>query len=193
MNIIIAFKNSTTAWDEIIELRKQLWDLTLDYWLSNTLFSFNWWFLLTTVIVFFIIWIWLVDKGKLLEIMTFGLLISTVVFTLDLIGITMVLWSYPDRLFPIVLPTLEIHKIHMPIIYMLIYQYFQTWKSFTIAIIISATIFAFVLEPFTVWLGIYEIYHWHYMYSWPIYIIIGISLKWIVAKVKHVEKKSKTK
>src|SRR5699024_2825629 len=42
---------------------------------------------------------------------------------------------------------LEIHTAHMPIFYMIIYQYFTKWKTFLIAITIMAFIFAFILEP----------------------------------------------
>lgn len=174
-------------WATIIELREYMWELLFDYWKSHTLFSFNWWFLLITSILFFVVWLWLVDKSRIIEIITFGLLISTFVFILDLIGITTVLWSYPDRLLPVMTPILEIHKMHMPIIYMLIYQYFQQWKSYILVLTFTSFIFSFVLEPITEWLGIYEVYRWRYVYSFPIYILLGVIFKWMLIKLKQIQ------
>ncbi|WP_096201733.1 CBO0543 family protein [Bacillus sp. FJAT-45350] len=178
-------------WNTIIELRKQTWELHYNYWLTETLFSFNWWLLLTTTFLFFIIWIFVLDKSRLLEIMTYGLLVSTIAFILDLIGITMVLWSYPDRLTPLMAPILEIHKMHMPVIFMIIYQYFHSWRSFITVMTLTSGIFAFALEPLLIWLQIYEIHNWRYIYSFPLYIIIGVFLKWLIGKLKSVESKHK--
>lgn len=97
----------------------------------------------------------------------------------------MVLWSYPDRMAPFFTPIIEVHRIHMPIIYMLIYQYFKPWKSFVLVITFASFIFAFILEPITVWLGIYVIHNWRYMYSFPIYILLGIALKYFMLKKRN--------
>jgi hypothetical protein len=163
--------------------------MLIDYWLTESLFSFNWWFLLTTTTIFFIIWLIVLDKKRIIEIASFGLLIGTITFILDIVGVTLVLWSYPDRLFPLAPPIIEIHKAHLPIIYMIIYQYFNTWKSFLTGISIASFMFSFVLEPLTVRLGIYEIYHWKYIYSFPIYIFVGCIIRWTIIKVKQIEKK----
>ncbi|WNF35265.1 CBO0543 family protein [Bacillaceae bacterium IKA-2] len=178
-------------WNTIIESREYMWTLLLDYWKTHTLFSFNWWFLFVTTIGFLILWLWLLDKSRVIEIITFGLLLTTIVCILDLIGITLVLWSYPDRLAPFLTPIFEVHRIHMPILYMLIYQYFKPWKSFILVITFASFIFAFVLEPITVWLGVYIIHNWRYMYSFPIYILLGITFKYLMIKFKHIELKYK--
>ncbi|OIJ22469.1 hypothetical protein BKP45_02755 [Anaerobacillus alkalidiazotrophicus] len=184
---VINYSHAEKDWNTIIELREYMWELLLDYWKTHTLFSFNWWFLLITTVGFLVVWLWLLDKSRIIEIITFGLLLSTAAFNLDLIGITMVLWSYPDRLVPIMTTIIEIHKAQMPIIYMLIYQYFKPWKSFIVALTVASIIFAFVLEPITVWLDIYNIHNWKYVYSFPIYILLGIIFKWLMIKLKQIE------
>lgn len=175
------------SWDEILEVRNLSKELLLNYWLNETLFTFNWWFLLLSTSIFFIVWVIVLDKTRIIEIMVYGLLIGTLVFILDMIGISLVLWSYPDRLTPIMTPMLEIHKMHMPVLYMLVYQYFRSWGKFLTAITITAFVFAFLFEPITVWLGIYEIYQWSYFYSFPIYIGIGVFFKWLITKLQRVE------
>ena len=184
----INVSSTNTNWDEIISLHRQLRNMLMEYWMAETVFSFNWWFLLFTTTVFFVVWLIVLDKKRIIEIASFGLLVGTAAFVLDMIGISLVLWSYPDRLIPLMTPIVEIHKFHLPIIYMIIYQYYNTWKSFLIALTIASFIFAFVLEPVTVWLGIYEIYQWKYIYSFPIYIFGGVVLRWLIIKVNRVEK-----
>ncbi|SEN76504.1 hypothetical protein SAMN05192533_12013 [Mesobacillus persicus] len=177
----------TPNWDEIIRLRRQIRDLLMDYWLTNSLFSFNWWLLLTTTIIFLIIWLIVLDKTRIIEIASFGLLIGTTGFILDIIGIALVLWSYPDSIVPVIPPIIEIHHVHLPIFYMIIYQFFDTWQSFLTAMIITSFIFSFVFEPLTEWLGIYEVYNWKYIYSFPIYIFGGWIFRWTIIKVKQIE------
>ncbi|MDT8862113.1 hypothetical protein N0O92_18030 [Alkalihalobacillus sp. MEB130] len=176
------------SWDELITLRQKIRDILIDYWITETVFSFNWWFLLSSTIAFIIIWLIILDKKRMIEIAFFGLLVGSITFNLDTIGITLVLWSYPDRVIPIIPPIIEIHKVHIPIIYMIIYQYTKTWKSYLYSVTIASFVFSFVFEPLTVWLGIYEIYHWKYIYSFPIYILIGLIIRWIVIKTKHIER-----
>ncbi|MDQ0253749.1 hypothetical protein J2S74_001121 [Evansella vedderi] len=181
----------TINWDEIIELRTLMRDMLFEYWLRESLFSFNWWFLLVSTIIFFIIWLIVLDKKRIIEISVVGLFIGTIAFVLDTVGVTLVLWSYPYKIIPIVPPILEIHKFHLPIVYMINYQFLNKWKSYLLGTTISAFIFSFIFEPLTVWLGIYEIYHWKYIYSFPIYIAMGVLVRWGMIKVKEMEKKNK--
>lgn len=176
-----------STWNQIIELRRLKKDMELDHWLNDTLFTFNWWFLLLTTIGFIIIWLLLLDKKRALEIVTYGVMISSTGFFLDGIGVSLVLWEYPDKIIPVVPAIIEIHKIHLPIVYMIVYQYFSGWKSFFIAMTISAFIFSFFLESLLSWLGIYEVYQWKHIYSFPIYIFIGVVFKWILNKLKQID------
>ncbi|MFC7686813.1 hypothetical protein [Ureibacillus sp. GCM10028918] len=83
------------------------------------------------------------------------------------------LWQYNHTLTPFSI-IIEIHIVQMPIIYMIIYQYFHTWKAFLIAVTINAGVFAFILEPLLVWLQIYELFHWKHIYSFFPYIILAV-------------------
>jgi hypothetical protein len=177
-----------SLWSQIIELRRESRNLLWEYWLTETLFTFNWWFLIITTIAFVLVWLRLLDKKRLVEVVSFGLMIGSIGYFLDITGVSFVMWSYPDKIFPIIPPIIEIHKFHLPIVYMIVYQYFPKWKPFLLVMTVCALFFSFVLEPITVWLGIYEIYHWEYIYSFPIYIIIGVFCKWIIEKLKQMDR-----
>ncbi|MCT2537081.1 hypothetical protein NC661_06080 [Aquibacillus koreensis] len=180
-------------WEEIIQMRRQIRDMMLDYWLTSVVFTFNWWLLLITTISLFIIWMIVLDKKRIIEISAFGLLVGTTGFILDIVGITLVFWSYPNRLIPVMPPIVEIHHVHLPIFFMLIYQFCNSWKSFLIAMITTSFIFSFIFEPLTEYLGIYEVYSWKHIYSFPIYVLIGLLFRWLLIKVKRVEQGSTIK
>ncbi len=76
--------------------------------------------------------------------------------------------------------------------HMFLYQCFKKWKSFIIANTIMALIFTFICEPITVWLGIYKLENWRYIYSFPIYILKAVFIKWIVDEL-IVKKKNASK
>ncbi len=178
-----------TTWDDIIELREQLYQKNIEYYMNESVLSPNWWVLLITLFIILITWIVLVDKRKLFDIVTYGLLVALLSIVLDTTGVWMLLWSYPIKLTPIESSMFSIHLIHMPFIYMLVYQYFTKWKPFLIVMTVTAFIFAFILEPLLIWLQIYEIYKWSFYISFPIYIAIAAFFKWLIEKMKQVQER----
>lgn len=170
---------------EIIEVMQRYKEKSMEYWLS-TLFSFNWWILLVVTLSVLTIWFVILDKRRILEIATYGLMVATVGFLGDSIGLYLVLWQYKASLTPIP-QIVEIHLILMPVFYMVIYQYFNTWKAFLIASVTLAFLFALVLEPLLVWLNIYELYSWKHFYSLIPYFLIAVGLRWIMIKLKKLD------
>lgn len=172
------------TWQHIDELFRQYRDAKLDYWLNENLFTVNWWILFVTTVGLAIVWIIILDKKRILEIVTYGFMATAIAISSDTIGIWLFLWNYPYSLTPFP-QIIEIHTIQMPILYMIIYQYFNKWKSFLIAASITAFVFAFVLEPIVAWLQIYELNQWKYIYSVVPYFAIAVLLKWIINKLKN--------
>jgi hypothetical protein len=175
-----------TNWQKVVELTNMLKDVQVKHWLHETLFTFNWWLLLLTPILSLIVWLMIVDKSRIFEIMTYGLFVEVFAITLDDTGTLLELWLYKHSLTPLY-TIVEIHIILLPIIFMVIYQYCRTWRSFLLANTINAFVLAFVLEPLIVWLDIYEMYHWKYMYSVLPYILIAIICKWAIERLKQMK------
>lgn len=174
------------TWQDVIELSRLYRDTKLEYWLNENLFTFSWWILLITTIGAIIVWFILLDKKRIFEIITYGFLVSTVAMSADVLGASLALWYYPNTLTPVLLP-IEIHKVQMPIIYMIIFQYFNTWKAFLIASTINAFVFAFMLEPLLIWLQIYEPYQWKHIYSFFGYIVLAVFFKFVIRKFKQLD------
>ncbi|HCC08244.1 MAG TPA: hypothetical protein DEP72_08835 [Clostridiales bacterium] len=172
-----------SLWNEMVQKRIELRDINLKLYLEQDLFSFLWWLKIIAFILVWAIWWKWVDKTRLLEIIAYGLMVSSLATVIDLIGMNMVLWGYPITLLPFTLPLYVADLGMIPVIYMLVYQNFSNWKSFIRAVFVMAVIVAFVVEPLNVWTGIYEMNNWNYLYSFPIYIISAILLKWIINKI----------
>lgn len=174
------------TWQEVQELTQQFRNIKTEYWLSENVFTLSWWILSVTSLCLLIVWIIILDKKRIMEIITYGFFVGTIAILADIAGFWLGLWQYPITITPLHLP-IEIHRLQMPIIYMLFYQYFKTWKVFTIAAIVNAFVFSFLLEPLLVWLQIYEPYHWKYTYSFIAYFVIAIVMKWLINKFKHLD------
>lgn len=174
------------TWQDILEIANQYSMNRIEYWQNDVLFSFNWWILLVTTISLVITWIIILDKKRKLEIISYGMMVTIFGDFGDMLGLSISLWGYPYTI--VHMPEiLEIHNIMMPILYMMVYQYFRQWKTFLIAAAVNAIIFPFILEPLLVWLQIYKLYKWKYIYSVVPYFIIAVVLKWIINKIKSTD------
>jgi hypothetical protein len=172
-----------SLWKEQVEARIALRDINLKFWLEYNLFSLVWWLMIIISIAVWLIWWKLVNKSRLLEIITYGLMVSFLSVILDLIGAELVLWGYPNMIIPLMPPLLIVDIGVLPVTYMIIYQNFPDWKKYIIAISITAFLISFIGEPIAIWLDMYEMNNWQHIYSFPIFITIGLILKWIMNKI----------
>lgn len=157
-------------------------------WLNHDLYTPQFWLLIFLMIVPWFIWWKIVRKNRLCEILLYGMFVLTIVTTLDEFGCQLILWEYTydvEPLFPRLIP---VNFTVLPVAYMLIYQYFGTWRSYLIANVIMATLFSFVAEPILVWIGIYKLYNWEYAYSLPIYVVIAVLVKWLIQAIIKVQR-----
>jgi hypothetical protein len=143
----------------------------------------QWWLLLAFIIVPWLIWVKVVDKKKL-EIVVVGLFVAIVTKLLDLVGYNLNFWDYPIQLIPIVPEAFAFDLSMIPVAFMLLYQYFKTWKSYCIGLICMSVVYAFIGEPFCNWIMVVIYIKWKYIYSFVYYIVIGLSVRAIVENFK---------
>ncbi|MFC7063120.1 CBO0543 family protein [Halobacillus seohaensis] len=170
--------------EEVYLAERILLESNYHYWIEHVLFTFNWWFLLALTIVPWIIWFRLVDRNRLLEISFIGAIVATTAIILDTIGTSLQLWSYGYKLVQMISPLYPIDLSLLPVLFMLLYQWFTTWKAYIISQTILAALGSFVAEPLFIWLGIYILHEWEIYYSFPIYIALAIIFKGLVEKLK---------
>lgn len=168
------------SFEEILELQNKVVEMQIQNWLHHDLFTLQWWLLLIILVVPWLIWWKFVDRKRLIEILLFGLLMATVVTILDEIGAQLNLWEYPFDIEPLFPRLIPINLAALPVIFMFVYQYFPEWKSFLIANLVVAAVLSFIAENILEWLGMYELFQWENYYSFPIYIIMAVSLKWLM-------------
>lgn len=176
-----------------IELQKMLTHLRITSWIEEDLFHIRWWFLLFVFFFFILIWWKMVDKARLQEISLYLLTTTIICLGLDEYGEELTLWYYPVDILPIFPPLTAVDLASLPIIYSLIYQRYKPWKQFILATIIMAAIFAFILEPALVFGEFYTLHKWKYYYSFPIYIVMALGIKWIVEKINLITERSKNR
>ncbi len=179
-------ENFSSLHKQELELQSQADALLREYWLKENFLTWEWWLLVALTIVPWIIWWRFVDRKRIFEILTYGFLVMVVSVFFDAIGVEFDLWDYQYRLIPL-FDVMIVYCISvMPVIYMLIYQYYNSWKSFIAANIIVSAVFAFISEPLLVKMGIYIMFKWQHYYSFPIYLSIAIFLRYLILIIKKI-------
>lgn len=168
---------NSPSFEQVLDAQNNAIQIELQHWLKYELPSIQFWILLAMLIVPWIIWWKLVDKKRLLEIFVYGLLISAIVTFLDEVGCQLNLWEYRYDIEPYFPRLIPMNFAMLPVIYMLIYQYFPKWKQFVLINFVLAATLAFIGEPIFVMLKIYVLINWQHYYSYPIYIVLAVAVK----------------
>lgn len=159
-----------------------------EIWLAEEVGTFHWWLLVAILVLPWIFAFRFFDRSRLRELVLFGTFIAIETITLDEVGFSLFLWTYPVQLLPFFPRLTSIDYSALPIIYVLIYQYCTTWQSFFRTLVAFSVVAAFVIEPTLVRLNLYFLIKWYYWYSFPIYIIMGLITRWIVRKIISAER-----
>jgi len=177
--------NESSLYNKEIELQTEA-DIALrQYWMKYTFLTWEFW-LLTFLLLFpWVVWWRVVDRKRLFEILTYGFLVMVVSLVFDAIGVEFDLWEYQHQLVPLFDVFVVYDFSVLPVTYMIAYQYFNKWKSFIVAHIIIAGIFAFVSEPLLMPLNFYKMLQWEHYYSFPLYFAMAVILKWVMTVLKR--------
>lgn len=158
-------------------------------WINDIVFTWHWWLLVALTIIPWVVWWKVVDRKRIFEILTYGFIVMIVASLFDAIGVENDLWEYHYQLIPL-LDVFIVYDISViPVTYMLIYQYFRTWKSFIISNIVVSGIFSFVSEPILVWLNYHHLLKWEYIYSFPVFIAMAVFAKYLTIIFKKASLK----
>ena len=180
-----------TTIDLIHQLKLELWNLTYTQWRTETLFSLKWWILIALIIISYAIWLIIVDKRRLSQILLFGSLIAAGRIFMDIIGSNAALWSYLIREIPF-FPSPFLHDFTLtPLALMIVYQYCHSWKKFIIWTIIATGIISFILFPILMTFGYLQLYNWNLFYSFTLIVAYTLLSRWLLLGVLSIEQKYK--
>ncbi|MFC0272588.1 CBO0543 family protein [Metabacillus herbersteinensis] len=169
---------------EIESITSTLHQMEMDYWINHDLFSFHWWVILIMNAIFLILFLFFIDRQRILLI-TLAFMVAYVINTIfDDIGEYFQLWSHPHQLVQFLTPIATVEFIVVPSIMALMYQVFSRWKFFIIADFIVASIISFIVQPIFVYLDLYKLHNWTYFYSFVVLLVIGIIVKIVMDFIK---------
>jgi hypothetical protein len=174
----------TVSFEQVQDARQILRDLGLSHWISDDLFSWQWYFLVTSSIFPWVIWLkFYIDRKRIFEVLTSGFIVGAFSITLDVIGVDFMLWAYPEQILPVIPPLFPADLTVIPIGYMIIYQYFKAWKSYLLMNVFLAALFGYVIEYLFIKWNIFQLINWTHSYSFLGFLILGILNKWIMLKL----------
>lgn len=176
--------------DRIIELRKQIFQIQYEHWTKDTLFSLRWWVMLLAVIILWFMWWKLLDKKRFNEIGLAGFITAVLDFLLNTLGVEMTLWAYPYQIFGLVRTWSLFELSFITVSFMLLIQYFKEWKKYLIAITIFGAFGSFIVQPLLIYFKEFRLISWKNLYSFPVYIFIGVVVKFITYKIIDIQKRS---
>ncbi|NPV90078.1 MAG: hypothetical protein HPY50_04790 [Firmicutes bacterium] len=166
----------------ILETRLHLTQLEIENWQTNSFLHWHWWGLIIVFTLPWFLWWRLVRKDELPWIISYAL--SLALLMVDLALVNLGLYAYPHRIQPI-WSGLVIGDITLPpIVFSLIYQSRRDWKGYLLYSVIAVAVFSFIGEPMLEWVGLYELYHWSFLYSFPMYLAMNIPIKLVLDRMK---------
>ena len=163
----------------------------IEYWLQNNLFTWQWWLLIALLILPVFLWWKVVDKKRLLSIVTMGLMVTVTSNWMDQVGSELGWWYYPYHVVPFSSQFIPVNYSLMPIGYMLLYQNYPRWPAFIAISAITAAVLTWLFEPLFSWFGMYHLVFWKFSFSFPFYVLIAFSHKWLADKLTLIANKSK--
>ena len=167
----------------------KLHNLMLTKWLTQDLFSIQWWGIVGFVILSYILCFSLMDKTRLTKTILYGSLISVFSVVIDAVGTSFNLWLYNVNFFPMI-PSIFIYDITaLPMYFMLIFQRTKSWRTYLVWILGASAFMGFVFTPLMVKIGIGKLIHSNYFISFLLISITGIMGKVGTSLIFYVEER----
>lgn len=180
--------NNIPTFAELINIQLHYFHLEQEIWMKEHVFSYQWWFLVLLTIIPWIFWWKIVDKKRVPEIISFGIIISMLSANMDMMGISFQAWHYPIKLhWTFSTPTAPFDISLLPVIYMICYQYGNNWKSFIIGVLLISLFFTLGEYVFK-FMGIYKENTWKSIYSLPIYSLNAMFARWLIRRLSFIQK-----
>ncbi len=176
----------------LLNMEKNLTNARIENWLHHDLFTWQWWLLVFVLIIPWFIWWHYVDRKRIVEISLFGAIVLIISSFLDAVLTELGLWCYDYQVIPLWPRLISADFSVLPITYMFIYQYFKEWRDFFLILILMGAVFTFIGEPVLIWFKIYKIHHWEHIYSFPIYIVLGLFTRNLIGTLADKEKQARS-
>lgn len=177
--------NSPT-YNDLVKVRIKLKEVGLQHWIYDDLFTWHWWFLLFSTVIPWIIWYIFRDKKNTYEQLSYGLLWVVISSTLDVIGVDLILWGYPDKLLPMVPPLFPADVAVIPVLFMFVFQFATKFKTYLISSIGVSACFSFIFEPLFIRGNMFVLHRWNHIYSFFGFLLFSLIIYYIIKKLAPI-------
>lgn len=150
---------------EIQDLKIRLWELVYADWYQNELFSASWWGLVIGSLLIYAVWLRVLDKKRIIEILLFGSLVTVMATFTDVYATQANTFSYNIQILPTAPALFPLDFIMIPVPLMIAYQYGHRWSNYLVTAGIASAFYAFVITPILVANGILTMYRWSYLWA----------------------------
>jgi len=153
------------------ELFQQLYEINNEQrqlWIEYVVFSWQWWVGVGLVVIPWMIWFLLRKKDSSLRLLSAGFFIIFICSWLDSIGIQLGLWRYKYEVIPFTPAFIPWDISLMPVVTMFFLQVKPDINLYIKGVIFGLFL-AFVAEPVSILIDLYEPLNWKHIYSFPIY------------------------
>ncbi len=168
------------------------WTMILTRWLEIELFSGSWFAIIGSMAAAYAALYLFIDRGRLRELFLYGSLLAVSFGYIDIVGIETGLWGYKAHFLPLITSLFPYAITLHPIIHMFAYQYAPNWRSFFVTNTIALAFFAFVAQPFYVWVQVFQPLKWNFFYSFILASVISFLARAIVIWFATIEQKHST-
>ncbi len=145
-----------TLKETVISLYDKLHTVHLEYfhvWKEAIVFTWRWWAALALIVIPWIIWFSVRKRDSSDRLLYAGAVIAILASLMDMVGVTLHLWSYPVTVFPLMPSYVPFDLSALPVATMLWLQFLPKMKLVLKALIYAA-VGAFVFEPLCDWIGL---------------------------------------
>ncbi|MGD6833092.1 CBO0543 family protein [Sutcliffiella halmapala] len=157
--------------------------------LLNNIADPRWWLLFISIFWPWIVWWKLIAKKRLFEILAYGLLWAAMATWLDLLGTSNGMWEYPFKLYHKVSCLLPADVSVIPVLFMLLYQYGERWRTFLLGSVIVSTLLSFIFEPIFLKMNMLNLITWTHIKSWVSFIFLALVTRLIITLLKKAQRK----
>lgn len=181
MNIEELKQKTLELYDQMHVTEMQYFDL----WLKFQLFSWRWWIAVGLIIIPWTVWLIVRKKESTYRLLLVYFFVATLAMELDMIGVSLRLWSYPISIVPQMPCYLPFNYSALPVTTMLFLQFCPNVKPVYKALV-YAGLGSFVFQPVMIWVGLVIHEKWPNLYSFPILFLIYLMSHFIATR-KHYE------
>jgi len=174
----------------LYEEEREYNEFGFQHWKTNEVFTFGRFLMIIVLIVFYVVWLKLLDKKRTTQLLLIGSL-AAVAYSLNSIisGGLLGLVNYSIRIIPTHNSFFSTSITVSPIIVMLAQQYTSSWKGYILWSTIGFAFLNFVVFTIYTSVGILGWHNWnvffHFLLLFTISIIIRFGFLWVTGTQKR--------